>query len=394
MLEFTYYSPTRFVFGPGREKETGRLIRETGAKKVLLHFGGGSVRNSGLLQTVEASLQEESIAFIELGGAKPNPRDSLVYAGIELCRKENIDFVLGLGGGSAVDSAKAIAIGTCYEGDFWDFYGRGQKPLKRLPLGTIVTLPATGTEGSNSSVIKREKDNLKRGLRSDLNRPDFSIINPELTYTLPPWQVACGASDILSHVFERYFTREKDVILTDNMCEAVISSVIEVAPLAAADTTAYGPRANLMWSSTLAHNGLLELGRQGDWSAHALEHELSGVYDTTHGAGLAALYPAWLEHHLPHDPDRLARLAEKVFAVNRSGQSKTEVAREGIRRLARFYSSLGLPTNLQQLGARKEDIPVLASRVKRNPDGTCGHYLPLQDKDILTIYENAFSWSA
>lgn len=394
MLSFTYYSPTRFVFGPGKEKETGALIQEAGSSRVLLHYGGGSVRKSGLLARVTESLEDAGLKYWELGGVQPNPRDSLVYEGIDLCRREKIDFVLGLGGGSAVDSAKAIAIGTCYEGDFWDLYGGGKLPEKRLPMGTIVTLPATGTEGSNSSVIKRVSDNMKRGLRSDLNRPDFSIINPELTYTLPAWQIACGAADILSHIFERYFTREKDVILTDNMCEAVIASVIEVAPLAIADKSAYGPRANLMWSSTLAHNGLLELGRQGDWSAHALEHELSGVYDTAHGAGLAALYPAWLEYHLPHDPERLARLAHKVFSISHEGKAADEVAREGIRKLASFYRSLGLPVNLSSLGIKREDLPLLAARVKRNPDGTCGHYLPLQDKDILAIYEKAYNWSA
>lgn len=392
MLNFDYCSPTRFIFGPDAENKTGELVRDLHCSRVLIHYGQKSVIESGLLQDVTHSLKQAGIDVFTLGGAVPNPRDSLVYKGISLCRELQIDLVLGIGGGSAVDSAKAIAIGACYDGDFWDFYGRGKTPEQRLKLGTIVTLPATGTEGSNSSVITREDGLLKRGLRSQLNRPDFSIINPELTISLPDYQLACGGADILSHVFERYFTRTTDVILTDNMCEAVMRTVIQTTPLAITDKSAYGPRANLMWASTIAHIGLLGLGREEDWSVHALEHELSGLYDVDHGAGLSALYPAWLEYHLPHDPERLARLAEQVFGIGPANLQPEETARIGINRLAAFYKSLGLPICLKDLGVRRSDLPLLAKKVKRNPDGTCGHYLPLRDTDIMAIYENAFDW--
>jgi len=392
MNSFDYYSPTRFIFGPDRENEVGSLCRDLAASKVLIHYGGGSVVRSGLLERVEASLSEAGIAHLALGGAVPNPRDELVYQGIELCRRENVDFVLGIGGGSAVDSAKAIAIGACYDGDFWDFYSNQAKPERRLGLGTIVTLPASGTEGSNSSVITRTADWLKRGLRSDLNRPDFSILNPDLTASLPAWQIACGAADILSHVFERYFTNTPGVLLTDNLCEAVIATVIETAPRLLADAPSRDDQANLIWSSTLAHIGLLGNGRQEDWSVHALEHELSALYDVAHGAGLAALYPAWMQYTLPHDPARFARLAVRGLGVAPKRAPDLELAREGIRRLASFYRQLALPVNLRELGVDEADLPRLAAKVKRNPDGSCGFFLPLQDKDILAIYQLAMDW--
>lgn len=382
MLDFDFFSPTRFVFGAGRESEVGDCVKLVGGSRVLIHFGGGSVVSSGLLERVVYSLKKAGIYSIQLGGVAPNPRDSLIREGIELCRREKIDLVLGIGGGSAVDSAKAIAIGSCYDGDFWDLYVRKAIPLKRLLLGTILTLPATGTEGSNSSVVKNEALKMKRGLRSDLNRPDFSILNPELTYTMPAWQIACGASDILAHILERYFSGTEDVELTDRLCEATMISVIESAAESMKKPTSYGPRANLMWASTIAHNGTLGVGREEDWSVHALEAELGGWYDTAHGAGLAVLYPAWLQFMLVHKPKRVSQLASRVFGVTDG--------REGIRKLAAFYQSLGLPANLRKLGVRQEDLATLSARVKRNPDGTCGHYLPLNDKDILEIYNLAF----
>lgn len=392
MLNFNFISPTRFIFGPGRENEAGACVKAVGGQRVLLHFGGSHAETSGLLARVQGSLEAVGLEIVRLGGVMPNPRDSLVYEGIELCRRLNVDTVLAVGGGSVLDSAKAIALGACYDGDFWDFYGRGAIPQKRLTLGTIVTLPATGSEGSNSSVIRRDADQQKRGLRSDLNRPDFSIINPELTFSLPAWQIACGASDILSHIFERYFTRTEEVELTDLLCEAVMTAVISAAPATLADPAAYGPRANLIWASTIAHNGSLGVGRQEDWSAHALEAEIGGRYDTTHGAGLAAIYPAWMQYMLVRQPQRAARFARNVFAVP-TDLPATEAGREGIRRLAAFYRSLGLPTNLEAIGVDRNHTTDMAARVKRNPDGTCGFYLPLKDEDILKIYNLAFDWS-
>jgi len=394
MQNFDLYTPTKFIFGPGRENEVGTWVRHFGGTRVLIHYGSGSVQRSGLLARVIRSLDAAGIWSTQLGGVVPNPRDTLVVQGIELCRRENIDLVLAVGGGSVLDSSKAIAIGACYNGELWDIYSYKYVPQKRLRLGTIITMPATGSEGSNSSVIVHESEKLKRGLRSDLNRPDFSIINPELSYSLPPFQVACGASDILSHILERYLTRTTEVELTDRLCEAAMMAVIDAAGATMANPKEYGPRANLCWASTIAHNGSLGVGRQEDWSVHALEHEMGGFFDTPHGAGLAALYPAWLQHVLPRNPGKVIQLANRVFGVPLNDADPEAAAREGIRRLAAFYHSLGLPANLNGLGVKKEAIPAMAARVKRNKDGTCGFYLPLRDADILAIYESAFDWSA
>ncbi len=393
MLNFEYYSPTRLVVGRQTEKEAGRLARQYGATKVLVHYGSGSVNRSGLLERVLASLSQAGLPYVTLGGVVPNPLDTLVYEGITLCKNEGVDFVLGVGGGSAIDSAKAIAIGACDNGDFWDFYVRKREPHHRLGLGTIMTLPATGSEASNSSVIKRSSEPLKRGLRSDLNRPDFSIINPELTFTLPPYQTACGASDILSHVMERYFSHTTGVSLTDRLCEAVMQTVLAEAPRALADPTDYDAQANLFWASTQAHIGLMGMGRQEDWSVHALEHELSGGYDTAHGAGLAVLYPAWLTYLLPRPANTMliAQWAVRVMGVPMDFTSPEETGRAGVLRLARTFADWGLPTSLQALGVPHDDLPTLTSRTKRNPDGSCGFFGPLHDDDILAIYEIAWN---
>jgi len=392
MLNFDYYSPTRLVFGRGREHEAGSLAKQAGAKKVLVHYGTGSVVRSGLLDRVLASLQKEGLEIVSLGGVVANPRDTLVYEGIELCKREGIDFVLAVGGGSVLDSAKAIAIGACHEGDFWDFYVNKRKPERRLGLGTIITLMATGSEASNSSVIKRANEPLKRGLRSDLNRPDFSIINPELTLTLPLDQVAIGAADMMAHIMERYFTNTPDVSLTDHLCEGVLRSIIEQAPLALQNPTDYEPRANLFFASTIAHVGILGMGRTEDWSAHALEAELSGCYNTAHGAGLAALYPAWILYMLPHRTMRIAQFAERVLGVPLDFRAPEKTGLEGVKALSRLFQSWGLPKNLQAMGIPREDLPTLAKRAKRNPDGTCGNFLPLLDADVLAVYELAWDF--
>ncbi|MBP1757337.1 MAG: bdhA [Firmicutes bacterium] len=392
MLNFDYYSPTRLVFGRGREHEAGSLAKQAGAKKVLVHYGTGSVVRSGLLDRVLASLQKEGLEIVSLGGVVANPRDTLVYEGIELCKREGIDFVLAVGGGSVLDSAKAIAIGACHEGDFWDFYVNKRKPERRLGLGTIITLMATGSEASNSSVIKRANEPLKRGLRSDLNRPDFSIINPELTLTLPLDQVAIGAADMMAHIMERYFTNTPDVSLTDHLCEGALRSIIEQAPLALQNPTDYEPRANLFFASTIAHVGILGMGRTEDWSAHALEAELSGCYNTAHGAGLAALYPAWILYMLPHRTMRIAQFAERVLGVPLDFRAPEKTGLEGVKALSRLFQSWGLPKNLQAMGIPREDLPTLAKRAKRNPDGTCGNFLPLLDADVLAVYELAWDF--
>lgn len=392
MLDFEYYSPTRLILGRGKESQAGELIAKTGARKVLIHYGSGSAVRSGLLDRVRESLLAANLKWVELGGVVANPLDTLVYQGIALCKAENVDFVLGVGGGSVVDSAKAIAIGACDEGDFFDFYLAKRKPSGRLGLGCIITLMATGTEASNSSVIKREHEPLKRGLRNDLNRPDFSIINPELTFTLPLPLVAAGSADMMAHILERYFTQTTEVSLTDELCEGALRSIVSETPTALSEPQNYNARANLFYASTVAHMGLLGMGRQEDWSMHALEAELGGAYNTTHGAGLAAIIPAWLLHHLPHRPMRIARFAQKVLGIPFDFTAPERTALLGIQALSLLYSSWGLPQNLRAMYIPFEDLPTLTKRTKRNPDGSCGWFLPLREDDILAIYEKAWDF--
>ena len=405
MLPFESYTPTRLIMAPQAELQAADQIKKHGGSRVLLHYGSGSAVRSGLIDRIRQSLENENIFFIELGGVVPNPRAELVYRGIELCRQEQIDFVLAAGGGSVLDSAKAIAIGSCYEGDFWDMYGRGATPTGRLGLGTIITLPATGSEASNSSVIKNDQLDIKRGLRSDLNRPDFSLINPELTYTLSPWQIACGSSDIISHILERYFSPTTGVGLTDRLCEAAVKTVIDETPSALNNPSQYDVQANLFWSSTVAHIGWLGMGRQEDWSVHALEHELSGHYDTAHGAGLAALYPAWLSFILEREVNggkksakdsaiiaRISQFAERVLGIQLDFADSLSTARQGIRSLSAIYRSWGLPANLSDMGIPYEDLPKLAKLAKKRPDGFAGAFSPLNEADFLQIYQIAWNW--
>ncbi|MBE6902839.1 MAG: iron-containing alcohol dehydrogenase, partial [Ruminococcaceae bacterium] len=294
MNNFSFYSPTEFVFGKGTEEQCGALVKKHGGTRVLVHYGSGSVVRSGLLGRVTASLAAEGVTYFELGGVVPNPRDTKVYEGIELCRKENIDFILSVGGGSTIDSSKAIAAGVCYDGDFWDFYCGKARIEKALPVGTVLTIAAAGSEGSPSSVITKEQGMEKRGTGSDLIRPRFSVLDPELTTTLPAYQTASGATDIMAHVFERYFTTTKEVEITDRLCEAVLLTMIKETPRVIADPNNYDARANIMWAGMVAHNDLCGVGRAQDWNSHGLEHELSGLYDCAHGAGLAVIMPAWM----------------------------------------------------------------------------------------------------
>lgn len=391
MLNFTFCVPTRFVFGRGVEKETGREIKAFGAKKVLIHYGGGSVIKSGLMKTVTDALDAEGIAYVSLGGVKPNPRASLVYEGIELARMENVDFILSVGGGSALDSAKAIAVGAPYDGDFWDFYIGKAKPTCRIPVGTVLTLAATGSESSNSSVITREDTKEKVGLNNELNRPVLAIMNPELTMTLPAYQTACGATDIMAHAMERYFTNETEVDVTDRMCEAVISSVVRAATIAMKDPCNYDARANLMWAGTVAHNDTVGVGRLGDFASHRIEHELSAMYDVAHGAGLAVVFPAWLRYQLEtgHNVMRLAQFAVRIWGCSMNFENPAETALRGIEAYESFLRSIDMPTTMKELGARSEDIPELARRVRRSPDGTVGQFQKLDTAAIERIFRIA-----
>jgi alcohol dehydrogenase YqhD (iron-dependent ADH family) len=389
MDNFKFYSPTEFIFGKDVEQEVGKRVKQTGAKKVFLHYGGGSIKRSGLYDTVVSSLKEEGVAFVELGGVKPNPVDSLVYEGIELCKKESCDFVLAVGGGSVIDSAKAIAAGVKYDGDFWDFYDRKATVKEALPVGVILTIPAAGSEGSSATVITKESDGLKRGMGSNLLRPVFSFINPELTYTLPMWHTAAGIVDMMAHIFERYITKSKDVVLTDRLMESTLISIMEAARVIVEEPENYEARATICWAGTIAHNGILGVGREEEWTTHGLEHELSALYDMTHGAGLAVMFPAYMRYTLEEDIDRYYRLATEVFGVPHNYQYKTDVALEGIIRLVGFFIEIGMPTTLEEAGAKKEDIPKLIEKLKMNSGESFGQFMKLTLEDAKNIYELA-----
>ncbi len=388
MDNFSFYSPTEFVFGKGTENKAGELVKKYGGTKVLVHYGSGSVVRSGLLDRVCASLEAAGLYFTKLGGVVPNPRDTLVYEGIKICREENIDFILCVGGGSVIDSAKAIAVGTPYDGDFWDFYEGKARIQKAISVGTVLTIAAAGSEGSGDSVITKEDGMIKRGAGSDLMRPKFSILNPQLTTTLPPYQTACGATDIMAHVFERYFTNTKEVEITDRLCEAVLITMVKEAPRAIADPENYEVRANIMWAGTVAHTGLVGVGRSQDWNSHGIEHELSGLYDVAHGAGLAVIMPAWMEHVYTHDVMRFAQMATRVFGCQMNFENPEATALEGIKCFRKFLKSIGMPINFAELGAKAEDIPTLVEKFGIG-DGQTWGFVRLKKDDITKIYENA-----
>lgn len=388
MNNFTFYSPTYFAFGKGTENEAGHYVKRFGGSKVLIHYGGGSVVRSGLLDRVKASLTKENIPFIELGGVMPNPRSGLVYQGIDLCKNEGVDFILAVGGGSTIDSAKAIAAGVKYEGDFWDFY-EGKPIEAALPVGTILTIAAAGSEGSGDSVITKEEGMLKRGAGGEALRPVFSILNPELTQTLPPYQTAAGAADIMAHVFERYFTNTKEVEITDRLCEAVLLTMIKEVPRVIADPNNYEARANIMWAGMVAHNNLVGVGRDQDWASHGIEHELSALYDVAHGAGLAVIFPAWMTYVYKHNINRFAQIATRVWGCQMNFENPEVTALEGIDRLKKFLTSIGMPISFKELGAKEEDIPAMVEKIGLGEDGTMGGFVKLNSKDVEQIYRLA-----
>ncbi|MBQ5739449.1 MAG: iron-containing alcohol dehydrogenase [Oscillospiraceae bacterium] len=387
MNNFTFCSPTYFVFGKDEENNTGKYVKRYGGSRVLIHYGGGSVVRSGLLERVKESLRAEGIGFVELGGVKPNPRSGLVYEGIELCRREKVDFVLAVGGGSAIDSAKAIAAGTLYDGDFWDFH-MGKPVTEALPIGTVLTIAAAGSEGSLNCIITKEEGMLKRGAKGEAFRPAFSIMNPALTQTLPAYQTACGVTDIMAHLFERYFTNTKDVDVTDRMIEALLMSVIHEAPKVIENPDDYQARANIMWAGMLAHNNCCGVGREQDWGSHALEHELSALYDCAHGAGLAVVFPAWMEYNMNHDVMRFAQLANRVWGCDMDFQHPEVTAKAGIRAFRSFLRSIGMPLTLAELDAKEEDIPYLAHTAAygNGRSGSVGVFVALKEKDIENVY--------
>lgn len=387
MENFTFYAPTYFVFGKETEKETGKYVRRFGGTKVMIHYGGGSVVRSGLLDRVKRSLEEEEIGYVELGGVKPNPRSGLVYEGIELCRKEKVDFILAVGGGSTIDSAKAIAAGVVYDGDFWDYY-QGKAVDEALPIGTVLTIAAAGSEGSPDSVITCEDGMYKRGASGEAFRPKFTILNPALTQTLPAYQTACGITDIMAHLYERYLTNTKEVEVTDRMIEALLLTMIHEGPRVIEDPDNYEARANIMWAGMMAHNNSCGVGRSQDWTSHDIEHELSALYDCAHGAGLAVVMPAVFTYNRNHDVMRFAQAAVRVWGCQMDFDHPEKTAEAGIEALRNFLSSIGMPKNFEELGAREEDIEKMAHSACYGDvrEGTLGGFVELHQKDVENIY--------
>lgn len=386
MNNFSYCTPTRYIFGRDTEKETGRLTAGTGCRKVMIVYGGQSARKSGLLDRVKASLTDAGIEFIELGGIKPNPTDDRVYEGIAACREQNVDGLIAVGGGSAIDTAKAIALGVPYEGDFWDFYAGKTAATTALPVGVVLTIPAAGSEGSGNSVITRIDGLHKISLRTDfVLRPKFAILNPELTFTLPPYQTASGIADMMAHIMERYFTTTDGVETTDRVSEGILRAIVAEAPRVMAQPDNYDARANIMWAGTLAHNGICGCGRTEDWTSHAMEHEISAVYGVTHGAGLAVVFPAWMTFMANHNPGKIAQFARRVFDVSISDDKAA--ALEGIDRLKKFYRSIGLPVTFAGLGIEMPDLPLLVSKLHEDKGEIIGGYYRLNAAYTMEIYK-------
>ena len=391
MQNFQFYNPAKILFGKGEEAKVGSEIKAHGGTRVLVHYGGGSVKKSGLLDRVFASLKEAGLYYVELGGAVPNPRLGLCLEGIELCRKDKLDFVLAIGGGSSIDSAKCIAAGAVYDGDIWDYYMDGTKTIPAaLPVATVLTIPAAGSESSPASVITKERPegDLKRYVNASVLIPKFSILNPELTFTLPAYQTACGASDILAHLMERYFCPTKNVDLTDRLIEACAKTIINFTPIALRSPEDYNARAEMMWCGVIAHNNLLNMGREDDWATHNIEHELSGVYDIAHGAGLAILFPAWMKYVHKAHPQRFVQFARRFFDVEMADEQSENAILEGIARLERFYKSIGMPVRLSEAG-------IDATHFRRMADtcvlgrGSIGSFRRLSADDIFEIYKLA-----
>ncbi len=385
MDNFSFQTPTRYVFGRGVEERAGELVSSIGCRKVLIVSGGGSARRSGLLDRVEHSLREAGVGYVSLAGVRPNPTDDRVYEGIALCRAEGVDGILAVGGGSVIDTAKAIAGGVPYEGDFWDFWAGKAVMTRALPVGVVLTIPAAGSEGSGNSVITKLDGMHKISLRTDYAlRPKFAIMNPELTFTLPPEQTAAGVADMMAHIMERYFTPTEGVEITDRVSEGVLRAIVEEAPKVMARPDDYDARANIMWSGTLAHNGICGCGRREDWASHGLEHVLSALFGVTHGAGLAVVFPAWMTYAAKTRPAKIAQFGRRVFGV--ANPDDSAAATEAIAALRRFYKSLGLPLTLGELGIDNPDYAAMTAMFHRDKGTPFGAYISLSPADTEAIY--------
>lgn len=392
MENFAYYTPTKVVFGKDEEKNVGKLAKDFGAKKVLIHYGGGSAVRSGLIDRIKTSLSEENIAFVELGGVKPNPRLSLIYEGIKLAKENNVDFILAVGGGSVIDSAKGIGYGVANPDieDVWDLYTGKKKTQKCAPIGVVLTIAAAGSEMSSGSVVTKEDEQLKRSYGCDNARPKFAIMNPELTYTLPKYQIACGVVDIMMHTMERYFSPVGNLELTDKIAEGLLKTMIKYGKLSLENPTNYEARAEIMWASSLAHNGLTGCGGIGDWSTHQLEHDLGGVYDIAHGAGLAAVWGSWARYVYKENPRRFAQFAENVFGIEKVGADE-EMAIKGIEAMENFYKEIEMPISISETGINlsDEDVEMLAEKCSNNGTRYIGSFKKLFKEDMAKIYSMA-----
>ena len=392
MKDFNFYAPTRVVFGREAEEKLPQLIQQYGGGKVLVHFGGGSARKSGLLDKVEKMLTEAGISFVELGGVVPNPLLSKVKEGIALCQKEQVDFILAVGGGSVIDSAKAIGYGVGYSGDVWDFWDGKAVPQSCLPIGVMLTIPAAGSEMSSSCVITNDEGMLKRGVNSDLCRCKFAIMNPERTYTLPPYQTAAGATDIMMHTMERYFSKYEDALLTDAIAEALLRTVMEATPEVLKNPEDYRHRAAIMWASSLSHNDLTECGTEKDFACHKLEHELSGLFGVTHGAGLAAIWGSWARYVMDKHLNRFAKFAVNVMGVTNDFTDAKATALKGVEAIERFFHAIGMPTSIPELIGRQatnEEIKTLVEKCSRGGKMNIGAMEVLTPKDMTAVYRLA-----
>ena len=389
MKDFVYYAPTEVVFGKDSEKQVASLVKKYGGKKVLVHYGGQSAKKSGLLDNICGLLNEGGVEFIELGGVVPNPRLSKVKEGIALCREQNIDFILAVGGGSVIDSAKAIAYGVPYDGDVWDFYLGKATAETCLPVATVLTIPAAGSEMSESSVITNEDGDVKLGYSNNISRPKFAIMNPVRTYTLPPYQTAAGVTDMIMHTMERYFTHDDDMTITDSVSEALMRTLKDSVMEVLKNPTDYRHRAQIMWGGSIAHNGLTGCGLSDDWATHQLEHELSGMFDATHGAGLAAIWPSWARYVYKENVSRFVRFAVNVMGVENDFTNPEATALKGIEAMEEFYHAIGMPINIHELIGREvtdDEIHEMVRKCSRNYTTSQGRFKVLQVEDMEAIY--------
>ena len=392
MKDFVYYAPTEVVFGEKSEERVASLTKKYGGRKVLVHYGGQSAIRSGLLDKVCQLLSEGGVDYVTLGGVVPNPRLSKVREGIALCKKEGVDFILAVGGGSVIDSAKAIAYGVCYEGDVWDFYLGKAEPQRMLPVATVLTIPAAGSEMSEASVITNEDGDVKLGYSNDMSRPKFAIMNPRRTFTLPPYQTAAGVTDMMMHTMERYFSKDDDMDLTTDLAEAVLRRMKTAVFCVLKNPEDYRNRAQIMWGGSVAHNGLTGCGISDDWATHQLEHELSGMFDVTHGAGLAAIWPSWARYVMHENLSRFVRFAVNVMDVPNDFTDPEGTALRGIEAMEFFSHAIGMPTNIKELIGRDitdDEIREMTRKCSRDNTATCGCLKVLKAEDMETIYKMA-----